>query len=256
MTTLATIDWLRLFPDSDYRLTMGLRPGDAARFWSRRDASGLIVDERRRWLREMPEMLAASLPECESARTEALCWMKNFADEIEADWVLLSSETDREPRVIAGEVVFPSSWSLPDKLGLPMSAVHEPVPGLQPQMGAGIQSFFSRLEPGSAWERENWGLSADAELNHHPSRNLPGLSADAKPDNTWIRLERQFLIRLPVTRAILFGIRVECHRLAVIAALPGMAGRIARALRSMPEEIARYKGLVTARMPLEGCLAR
>ncbi len=248
-------DWLRLFPAADYRLAMGLRPGDAARFWSRWDDSGQIMAERRRWLQEMPERLAASLPEAASAAEEAGAWMRSFAPETEPDWVILSADRTSEPRVIAGEVIFPSSWSLPDKLGQPMSMVHEPVPSLQKQMGGGIQSFLSRLEAGSAWERENWGLAADAELNHHPSRAIPKLAADARPERAWIRLEHQFLTRLPESQAVLFGIRVACHRLDRIASLPGMAERIATALRTMPDEIARYKGLAAGRESLVAALA-
>ncbi len=242
-----TLDWQRLFPEADFRLPMGLRAGDAARFWSVWDVSGKLMAERKRWLAESPKHFSGCVPAGDAGKREALTWMQSWAAESEPDWVLLSGDLNGEPSVLAGEVVFPSSWSLPEKLGLPVSAVHAPVPGLQTEIGTAIQTFLSRIECGAAWERENWGLSADEELNHHPSRGLPGPTADARLETTWIRLERQFLTRLPQTRCLLFGIRVSHHRLDEVAALPLMSDRIARALQTMPEAVARYKGLSLAR---------
>lgn len=242
-----TLDWQRLFPEADFRLPMGLRAGDAARFWSVWDVSGKLMAQRKRWLAEIPELFTGCVPAGDVGKREALTWMQSWAAVSEPDWVLLSGDLNGEPSVLAGEVVFPSSWSLPEKLGLPISAVHAPVPGLQTEIGTAIQTFLSRIECGAVWERDNWGLSADEELNHHPSRGLPGLTADARLETTWIRLERQFLTRLPQTRCLLFGIRVSHHRLDEAAALPGMNDRIARALQTMPEAVACYKGLSLAR---------
>jgi len=251
-TDIEPPDWSRLFPDADYRLSMGLRPGDAARFWRDWDTGGTLIRERHHWLTTSAQNHAASLPEGREVQAEALAWMRKFSAEPEPDWVVMSAGLDvgQEPRALAGEVVFPSSWSLPDKIGLPMSGVHAPVPGLHEQIGPGIHSFLSRLKTDAAWERENWGLAADAELNHHPTRDLPRLSRDSRPESTWIRLEHQFLTRLPVTQGILFGIRVTCHRLDQVAALPGMRGRIHRALTTMPEALAFYKGLHECRHTL------
>ncbi len=243
-------NWQRLFPDADFRMPMGLRAGNAAVFWSSWDESGAVLAERKRWLAESPELFSACQPDGEAGRREALAWMRSWTAESEADWVLLSGDGEREPVVLAGEVVFPTAWSLPEKLGLPLSAVHAPVPALQTTIGASIAAFLSRIECGAEWERENWGMCGNDELNHHPARKLPRLSAESRPETTWIRLEAQFLTRLPETRCLLFGIRVNHHRLDHVAALPEMAGRIARALRTMPEPMARYKGVADARESL------
>jgi dimethylamine monooxygenase subunit A len=184
------------------------------------------------------------------AAAEALDWMQAFSAQPEPDWVLLSSGQGSEPAVLGGEVVFPSSWSLPEKAGLPLSAVHGPVPGLQAAIGAGIGTFLARLAAGACWQRENWGLSADAELNHHPALNRPRLQPGAGLEQTWLRLEHQFLTRLPRTGALLFGIRVTLHRLDHVAAQPAVAPRLARALRTLPAPMAEYKGLSAARPAL------
>ncbi|KAI0773761.1 hypothetical protein C8Q74DRAFT_779907 [Fomes fomentarius] len=56
-----------------------------------------------------------------------------------------------------------------------------------------------------------------------------------------LRTERQTLRRLPRTGAIVFGIRVYQTRLEELVREPGVPGRIASAIRSWPEDVARYK---------------
>jgi dimethylamine monooxygenase subunit A len=247
-----TPNWMRIFPDADFRMSMALRPGNAATYWSSWDTEGALLAERRRWLFESPGLYTGCLPEGAAAMMEAREWMRLWGTEPEADWVVLSGASNSEPVVLAGEVVFPTAWSLPEKLGLPLSAVHAPVPELQASIGAGVNTFLARIESRAEWERDNWGLCANTELNHHPSRNLPRLTAQSRMESTWVRLENQFLTRLPETGCLLFGIRVSHYRLDAVAALPGMAERIARALRTMPESMAKYKGLAAARPALIG----
>lgn len=245
-------DWQRLFPAAAYRFQMGLRVGDARTFWSNQDSTGRVHAERQSWLDSAPALYRAQVLEGLPALAEARDWIQQWTSACEPDWVVLSDGLTDEPRVLGGEVVFPSSWSLPEKLGLPLSAVHGPVPGLETALGKSIQTFFSRLAPDASWERDNWGLSADAELNHHPARRLPALDASARLATTWLRLERQFLTRLPLTGCLLFGIRVSHHRLDELVDVPSVAASLTRFLETMSEEVARYKGLILARESLLG----
>ena len=258
-------DWHRIFPDEDHRFRMGLRPGDAQSFW--RDAKETVLNERRQWLAESPDLYAGLLDEGVEVASEALDLMTGLAGfpavpsgagnsplasclhagaMLEPDWVILNAEA----RVLGGVVVFPSAWSLPAKLGLPLSAVHEPVPRLEGALGRSIRAFLTRLLPGAAWQRDNWGLSADQELNHHPSRRLASITNGACISKTWLRLERQFLLRLPRTRGILFGIRVSNHRLDDLADVPGVGVRLAKALETMSDDVTQYKELQEAQAGL------
>lgn len=251
-------DWKRLFPDSDHRLQMNLRPGDVLRYWAQSDDAGAVLRERRTWLAQTPERYVSVLPEGAAAVDEAIAFMLaqvslppapplQAAGELEPDWVILSGDAALSHPVIGGAVIFTSNWALEDKIGRPLHDVHAPVPGLQSSLGRQINTFLSRLQPGAAWERENWGLSAAPALNHHPAIARRRLDADATLDSTWLRLEEQFLTRLPASRAILFGIRVSNHRLDHLATQPGIAARLARALETMTEDVARYKGILPAR---------
>lgn len=267
-------DWLRLFPNEDFRFRVGLRAGDVDSFFAPSPDHNAILALRRAVLERRPSRYVAALDNALAAVSEAAALMDptqlgaSFSScasdpaalctEIggicEVDWVLLSPDAQEGHPVMAGVVCFPSSWSLPEKLGRPIREVHAPVPTVNVVLGRAIDSFLERLVSGEAWQRENWGLSGDDRLDHHPDVPTPPLSESATLETTWLRLESQFFLRMPHTRAILFGIRVEVHRLDALAAVPGLAPRMARALATMPEDIAVYKGLTCCRSPLAEAL--
>lgn len=251
-------DWLRLFPDSDFRWVMNLRPGDAVDFFSPSEESVAVLRKRSDLLRDAADFYEW-LPESEQefislALDRLSAWTGlNFADgreagcRLEPDWVLLREQGDGMPRVVAGSVCFPTGWSLPEKAGLPLDQVHGKVPRLNEALGRQIGTFLGKLVPGVAWERENWGFSADPSRDHHPRHRRRRLDGGEKLDEAWIRLERQILVRLSGD-GILFGIHVGNHRLDEVAGLSAvLPARIARALKSMPEDAAEYKGLLAAR---------
>lgn len=233
---------------------MDLRPGDARDFFSLSSEAEETLARRRSLLGDHPDSYLA-LPEeeaeilGEALRALSQWTGRDYPDargagvELEPDWVLLRPDGDGVFRVVAGVVCFPSEWSLPEKLGLTLSAVHSPVPMLNDDLGAKIDTFLARLGHGDLWERENWGLSADGDLDHHPRLIRPRLEAEARPETTWVRLERQLFARLP-GGGVLFGIRVTVDRLDhLCAAHAGMAARVARALLTMPAAVAAYKGI-------------
>lgn len=251
-------DWYRIFPDTDFRFRMGLRVVQDRSFFDAEPDQAERIIMRQRSLDTHPQRYAAALPESGEAIQEAAEWMQpsriiqagsalegcvELGRTLDIDWVLLSSEASRGFPVIAGCVCFPSHWSLPAKLGLPIRQVHHPVPTLEGKLGDDIDTYLGRLQPGVGWERENWGLAPDGRLDRHP--DIPGetLGLQVPLSSVWLRLERQYLTRLERTGAILFAIQVTTHRLEDLAKIPGLSPRIARALKTLPNDIARYKGL-------------
>ena len=262
------LDWRRLFPESDFRHPMALRPGNAKAFFSFEESYPVltIFNERCRWIEdwdEVPRYVAAE-PDALAAVTEFVSTFHVEGDillpsdcafklscaagmALEPDWVLLRADASSVYRMIAGAVCFPSGWAMREKMGKPIDEIHSIVPGLNAALGRQINSFLAKLPPKAEWERENWGVSADTELNHHPSRARTKLGPHATLDATWIRLERQLFYKLPHSGAIVFGIRVSHHLLSEVASETDAAGRIARALETMPEDMAVYKGIGAAR---------
>jgi hypothetical protein len=62
-----------------------------------------------------------------------------------------------------------------------------------------------------------------------------------------VRVEHQALVALPQSGGILFGIRLANHSLNEVKADSVAAARLMRALETMPEEVAAYKGIASAR---------
>jgi len=66
-------------------------------------------------------------------------------------------------------------------------------------------------------------------------------------DEVWLRVEHQALVALPRTHGILFGIRIANHSLPEVKKDAVVTKRLIRALQTMPEEMARYKNVISAR---------
>jgi hypothetical protein len=157
---------------------------------------------------------------------------------------------------VGGCVCFPSSWSLAEKIGRPLDAIHEPVATFNAQFATPVKQFLARMKPGISWERINWGLSRSPELNQHPKRRLPRLDASVSLDEVWFRVEYQSLVALPKTQGILFGIRLIIEPMEHLSRDPECARGLARALQTMPASIASYKGILPARDRLIELLGR
>lgn len=262
-----TQDWSRLFASSGFRWQMGLRTGDADSFFLPTSERVEILAERGRYLDECPADYAMLT---DSGRP-LLAEMHQFAvaggaldptsdylletlgRKLEPDFVLLTPSPDG-PIVVGGVVCFPSSWSLPEKIGRTLDQTHGPVPDLNPQLAERIRTALDRLPPAGAWERDNWGLSRDGERNHHPHRARKRLDETVEPDEIWLRVERQILYRLPHTGGILFGIRLEITPWLEIAQSEDAKAGLRRSLETMPADIASYKGLLSARSKILGWL--
>jgi hypothetical protein len=260
---------VELFADEDYRFHMGLRRGSPADFFRPTSAHAALLAERKSWLADKTQTCSAFRPECAELLSECIAlateW-KSITDEQqielggcrtletrgqclgkiwEPDFLLLGAGTAFQ--LLGGCVCFPSSWNLLEKIGRPLEFIHDPVPGLNTELGRGIDSFMSRLTPGTAWLRHNWGLTRSPELNQHPSRNLPRLDSSIGLNEVWLRVEHQALVALPRTRGILFAIRVAHHSLTEVKQHAAAAERLGRAVRTMPEPVAVYKGIAAAR---------
>jgi hypothetical protein len=165
----------------------------------------------------------------------------------EPDFLLLKAGDDGEIRLLGGCVCFPSSWRLNEKMGHPFEFIHDVVPGLNAGLGTAIHTFLAKLKPGIAWQRFNWGLSRSPELNQHPERQHRPLDETVRIEEVWLRVEDQALVALPNSGGILFGIRIVNRSLAEVAASPAARAGFSRALETMPDEMAHYKNVATAR---------
>lgn len=150
----------------------------------------------------------------------------------------------------AAAVCFPTRWDLPSKLGMPLAAIHDPVPGYE-RIAASADRFFDALRPGPAFRRSNWSLLDDPMLFLPAARRggAPSdrLDAHNAADLVWLRVERQTLQCMPRTGAILFTIRIHRAPLRALASDPLAAAALAASVRSMNPDLAIYKALPPVR---------
>lgn len=254
-----------IFPDEDYRFHLTIRKGDLADFFSPTDPA--VVAERRRWIKSDPERYVAGsddaaplLKEFEAfardklgrspasaAGDEGLSRLAALGGELEPDFVLLAADAAGVFRVCGGAVCFPTSWALTEKMGLTLDEVHGVVPGLNPALGPTISQFLQKLKVGAAYERSNWGLAATPELNLHPALARPRLSLPLNLEHIWVRVEDQILAALTTPGGILFGIRLRVLPLGQILDDGGFRSGFHRALKTMPDALAAYKGIAPIR---------
>lgn len=149
-------------------------------------------------------------------------------------------------RLTAGSLCAPSRWSLAEKMGKPMAAIHEPVPFYAEKLARPVDRFFDKLASNKAVWRANWSVKEDPTL-FQPIRYQSPVGPPATPGNAgevvYLRVERQTLRRLPQTDAILFTIRTYVRRIADCITTATAAERLARSVAGLPPEVARYKNV-------------
>ena len=251
-----------LFPEKDYRFRVGVRRGDLDAFLRPSADGEAILAERRRWLEAEPARYAgltdAGRPLLAAFHAIASRWghaagcaldCRALGAALEPDFLLLAADPAGEYRLEGGALCFPTGWALEEKMGRTMDFIHGVVPGLNASLGPAIGRLLARLEESDTWERVNWGFAASPERNLHPALARPRLTAESRPADVWLRVERQILAGLPspARGGVLFAIRIELTPLqAVLDDAPARRG-LAHALATMDAAVATYKGLAAVR---------
>ncbi|MCA3537903.1 MAG: DUF3445 domain-containing protein [Rhodobacter sp.] len=106
--------------------------------------------------------------------------------------------------VLTGAILcFPASWTLAQKIGRPLSDIHIPVPSYDGGIARRVQRMFDAIRPEQPLWRANALLYDDPTL-FQPRRE--GVPRPRPVEKTYLRSERQCLLRLPETRAVVFTI--------------------------------------------------
>jgi hypothetical protein len=251
--------------EAPYRFSITFGREKFEDFWGATAENEEILAERRKWLEADEARYLAVLPEAKELLEEAAAigmasgtlakdqstagppadLLRALGQNWEPDFLVLRKEP-QAVHLVAGCVCFPSSWSLDEKIGKPIEAIHEIVPAMNATIGTQIRIFLERIKPGVSWTRNNWGLSRSPEWNQHPTKNVPRLDEGVGLNEVFFRVEEQSLVALPKCNGILFGIRLK------VIPLAGYEGsseglKLAELLDTMPEPMAQYKGLSRAR---------
>jgi hypothetical protein len=160
---------------------------------------------------------------------------------VQEDLCLLAA-SDAGPVLVAATLCSPARWRLRDKIGRPLDAIHDPVPGYAEALRRPVDRFLALLKPEKPVWRLNWGVMDDPEPFQPEARPAPAPVTAANAGETlWLRVERQTLRRLPATGAAVFTIRTHITRLDAAIRSPDSAAALACAVRDMPDASRDYK---------------
>lgn len=134
---------------------------------------------------------------------------------VQEDFCLIEKRGGAEHLLTGAVLCFPARWSLAAKMMRPLTVIHEPVAAYDDRVAPRVQRLFDGVRPGHPIWRYN-ALATDDPTLFQP---------DAAPHATkwrggaYMRSERQVVLRLPRSRAVVFSIHsyvIETGRLAAI----------------------------------------
>ncbi len=175
--------------------------------------------------------------------------MEYITRQCQGDFSLLDQRDDNI-WMDAGIATTQADWSLDFDIGMNFMEWHAPVPFAH-QMGVFERAlkYLLNLQIDKPVRRLNWTMTINPRLDTSPEqyphwgKDRTQVTAENVGDKVYLRVELQGLWRLPRSNAIVFSIRGYLASLSELATSPKWARRLSRVLKSLPDEIAEYKGL-------------
>ncbi|EPX81450.1 heme-dependent oxidative N-demethylase family protein [Salipiger mucosus] len=219
---LEMAEWLMV--DEAYAPQMAER----ARLLAEDRAAVLALDPAARpAAEELLEMVLAHLPEGFTREGEAVTRpdgvvvtldradpMGTLGHLVQEDLCLM--EKRGEEHVLTGAVLcFPAHWRLADKFMQPLVAIHVPIAAYDDNIARRVQRLFDGIRPGRPLWRFNLLNDEDPALFQPGRKAAPRQETPAR----YLRSERQCLVRLPESGAVVFSIHTfVLERAAVMEA--------------------------------------
>lgn len=147
-----------------------------------------------------------------------------------------------EHELVAGVLCFPAHWTLSEKMGRALMRIHVPVPEYPGDLARRVQRFFDGVQPGRPLWRGNWHFAGQPDIvtpMHEIEKTGAFVNRLATDGQAWLRVERQTVLRLPRSRAVVFGVRT------IVTPAEGLTSAQWRALhatlQALPEDFAVRK---------------
>lgn len=112
------------------------------------------------------------------------------------------------------------------------------------KLSKSMDRFFLRLRADKPYMRFNYAIDNDPELFHiHSHHNLTAESSShpLTLDELFLRVERQFLQRLPRSRAIAFSIRTYVTPIRMVTKDKAIAKALKTSVGSYSPQVSAYK---------------
>lgn len=174
---------------------------------------GAVLDHLRRAPGYQVETGAVIRPDGARVALDSASPMVTLGRLVQEDLCLMEQQGD-EHVLTAAALCFPASWWLTEKLGRPLTGIHVPVPDYDGDVAKRVQRLFNAIRVGQPLWRANALVYRDPTL-HQPRREN-----DPRSDRCgggFVRSERQVLLRLPQTQAVVFSIHTYVVRIETLS---------------------------------------
>ncbi|KAF9894231.1 hypothetical protein FE257_007733 [Aspergillus nanangensis] len=244
----------RLFADSDFRPeVLQVLPGcDEEAF----EALELLKDVLLRQYPSMFQLVDSHRLENKvtgdvwDLRREAETWKSFHPLEVMSllateDFFLLKTDEEGVTTLRAGAVCFPAGWKISQRIGHSLWQIHAgKVPQYESKLAKSMDRFFVKLPVGGSISRFNYAIDDSNELFHIHSHHNLTLDPRGSPltlADLHLRVERQFLQRLPRTRGLLFSIRTYITPISEVTRDLELARALRTSVGSYTPDVAKYK---------------
>lgn len=200
-------DWLRV--DEAYAAQMAyremlLREKPSEVLWAAPEAGDAAAEVMREALKIMSGLgfeVANDHVICPDGRRVALDFgqpLHSLGRLVQQDICILQKQG--QEHVLTGAVVcFPANWRLAEKAGRPLTDIHVPVSEYDTGLARRVQRLFDGVQVGRPLWRFNRLTYVEADLHQPRRKNEEGVPI-------FTRSERQCIVRLPQTGAVVFSI--------------------------------------------------
>ena len=175
--------------------------------------------------------------------------------------LLIMSRQDKEYFLSAASLCSPSNWSLTEKFNKSLMDVHDDVPTYSNLIGGKVNHIFINLPNQKIFQRFNWSIYESPDL-YQPAINKRSIKR-AKDINNYnageklfIRVERQTIRRLAITKSILFTVRVHITPLEDIKNDINLLKDLNKAINNLGQSLKKYKSIDQIEEPLTGWLKK
>ena len=245
----------------NFRHRLGTFPVDVANWLPLDEETVLTIELKKKLLATRRDEVAALRPGGEAVAQEAALLVSRWvgvelsstginalveasslvADDLAVLQPVKSADGNEKLLLTAAVVCCPSRWTLAEKIGHDMLAVHAPVAKYADHVGAAVDNYFQRITVEKPVWRSNW------IIQDHPALFQPVIPPGPlleNPQDLWIRMERQTLRRLPETGGILFTIRGYQQSLPeYLSRSKDIASNLRVLLERLPDDVAQYKSV-------------
>lgn len=171
--------------------------------------------------------------------------------------VALLDQRDGDLFMDAGMITCPADWSLAFDAGMSFMQWHTPVP-IAHELGVFDRAlkYLLNIPVDKPVRRLNWTLTINPRMDTSPEtfhewgKDRNSVTARNAGERVHLRVEQQFMARLPRSNGLMFGIRTYLASMNELTTNPAWATRLHRVMRDLPDPIAEYKGMTHYRQPL------